>query len=98
MELRDLLKRIDDNKKEIDKRKPLTTEEVKQLDAYFRIGTTYTSNALEAARLGVGMKKEAFSRFIAECEIEAQKDYCRMFQINLQKKTTGIDSPTSNSR
>ena len=51
MELRDLLKKIDDNKKKIGKRKPLTTEEVKQLDLYFRIGTTYTSNALEGNSL-----------------------------------------------
>ena len=51
MELRDLLVRIDDNKKEIDKRRPLTTEEARQLDAYFRIGMTYTSNALEGNSL-----------------------------------------------
>ena len=42
-------------------------------------------NALEAARNGADEKKEAFSRFVAECEIEAQKDYCRMFQITLPK-------------
>ena len=42
-------------------------------------------NAIEAARRGAGRKKEAFDRFIAECEIEAQKDYCRMFRISMQK-------------
>ena len=51
MELRGLLKRIDDNKKEIRKHRPLTAQEVKQLDAYFRIGMTYTSNALEGNSL-----------------------------------------------
>ena len=51
MELRDLLKRIDENKKEIDRRKPLSPEEAKQLDAYYRVGTTYTSNALEGNSL-----------------------------------------------
>ena len=40
-------------------------------------------DALETARRGVGIKKEAFGIFIAKCEIEAQKDYCRMFQITL---------------
>ena len=51
MGLRDLLRRIDANKEEIDKRRPLTMEEARQLDAYFRIGTTYTSNALEGNSL-----------------------------------------------
>ena len=51
MEMRELLNRIDYNKKEIDKHRPLTAEEVRQLDAYFRIDTTYTSNALEGNSL-----------------------------------------------
>ena len=51
MELHSLLKRIDETKAEIDKRRPLNPEEVKQLDAYFRIGITYTSNALEGNSL-----------------------------------------------
>ena len=53
MNLQILLKRIDDAKTEIDKRRPLTQEEAKQLDAYFRIGITYTSNALEGNSLTV---------------------------------------------
>ena len=51
MTLQNLLKRIDDKKTEIDKRRPLSPEEAKQLDAYFRIGVTYTSNALEGNSL-----------------------------------------------
>ena len=51
MELRDMLATIDDNKKEIDERRPLTPEEARQLDAYFKIGTTYASNALEGNSL-----------------------------------------------
>ena len=51
MELRDLLKRIDETKYAIDKYRPLTAAESVQLDAYFRIGTTYTSNALEGNSL-----------------------------------------------
>ncbi|MCL2165129.1 MAG: Fic family protein [Oscillospiraceae bacterium] len=51
MELLDLLKRIDENKKEIDGRRPLSPYEAKQLDAYYRIGTTYSSNALEGNSL-----------------------------------------------
>jgi len=31
----------------IKKRRPLTADEVRELDAYYKIGTTYTSNALE---------------------------------------------------
>ena len=45
-------------------------------------------NALEAARRGAGTGDEAFGKFIAECEIEAQKEYCRMFDIKLPKKDT----------
>jgi Fic family protein len=51
MELNDFLKRIDATKIWIDDKRPLTTKEVKELDAYFRIGTTYTSNALEGSTL-----------------------------------------------
>ena len=51
MALHDMLEKIDENKKEIDKRRPLSLEEARQLDAYFRIGTTYTSNALEGNSL-----------------------------------------------
>lgn len=35
----------------INARRPLTPEEVRELDAYFRIGTTYSSNALEGNSL-----------------------------------------------
>ena len=51
MEIQALLKRIDDTKSWIDRRRPLGAEEARQLDAYFRIGTTYTSNALEGNSL-----------------------------------------------
>ena len=47
-DMQDLLKRIDEYKKLIDTKRPLKPEEVKELDDYFRIGTTYSSNALEA--------------------------------------------------
>ena len=51
MELQSLLKRIDQTKAYIDNHRPLAPEEIKQLDAYFRIGTTYSSNALEGNTL-----------------------------------------------
>ena len=38
-----LLERIDAYAQAIRERRPLTTDEVKELDAYFRIGMTYTS-------------------------------------------------------
>lgn len=51
MEINSLLARIDANKEQIDKRRPLTPEEVRQLDAYYKVGTTYSSNALEGNSL-----------------------------------------------
>jgi Fic family protein len=51
MELLAMLKRIDETKKWIENRRPLAPEEVRQLDAYFRIGLTYSSNALEGNTL-----------------------------------------------
>lgn len=46
-----LLDKIDGYAKAIRERRPLSAEEVRELDAYFRIGTTYTSNALEGNSL-----------------------------------------------
>ena len=46
-----LLDRIDAYAQAIRERRPLTPDEVKELDAYFRIGMTYTSNALEGNSL-----------------------------------------------
>ena len=51
MELQALLKRIDITKDWISNKRPLVPKEVKELDAYFRIGTTYSSNALEGNTL-----------------------------------------------
>jgi len=51
MDIHVLLKRIDENKTLITERRPLTPAEVKELDAYCRIGMTYTSNALEGNSL-----------------------------------------------
>jgi len=53
MDIRPLLKRIEENKALIAERRPLTPVEVKELDAYFRIGMTYTSNALEGNSLDI---------------------------------------------
>ena len=39
--------------------------------------------ALQQAQREKHPSDEAFIRLIAECEIEAQKDYCRMFRIKL---------------
>lgn len=51
MELNQLLGRIDANREKIKERRPLTTEEVRALDEYYRVGTTYSSNALEGNSL-----------------------------------------------
>jgi len=42
--------------------------------------------ALQAAQKSKNPSGKAFFQLIAECEIEAQKDYCRMFRIELPKK------------
>lgn len=47
MSIEQLLARIDGLKKRIDSRRPLYERESKQLNDYFRIGVTYTSNVLE---------------------------------------------------
>jgi len=57
MEHTALLKRIDEYKSVIDTRRPLAKEELKQLDDYFRIGLTYTSNALEGNTLTISETK-----------------------------------------
>jgi len=57
MEPTALLKKIDEYKAVIDSRRPLTKEEVKELDNYFRIGLTYTSNALEGNTLTISETK-----------------------------------------
>ena len=57
MELSSILNRIDTYKALIDSHRPLAVEEVKELDAYFRIGTTYTSNALEGNTLTLSETK-----------------------------------------
>lgn len=57
MEIKDLLGKIDRYKKIIDTRRPLTADEVKELDAYFRIGLTYSSNALEGNSLTLSETK-----------------------------------------
>lgn len=57
MDIQSLFKRIDAYKAQIDTRRPLTPEEVRELDAYFRIGTTYASNALEGNTLTLSETK-----------------------------------------
>ncbi len=51
MELSALLRRIDENREQIAARRPLTADEVRELDQYYKIGTTYSSNALEGNSL-----------------------------------------------
>ena len=53
MDIQALLEHIDETKAWIDKRRPLAPKEVRELDAYFRVGTTYSSNALEGNTLSL---------------------------------------------
>ena len=46
MDKEKLLRQIDQRQKEIKQRRPLTARESKELDEYFKIGLTYTSNAV----------------------------------------------------
>jgi len=57
MEPTALLIKIEEYKAVIDTRRPLKKEEIKQLDDYFRIGLTYTSNALEGNTLTISETK-----------------------------------------
>lgn len=93
MDIQNLLKRIDENKSLMDEHRPLAPEELKELDNFYRIGLTYTSNALEGntltlsetkiAQRGTNPSDELFFKLICECEIESQKDFARMFRIKL---------------
>jgi Fic family protein len=51
MTITELLAKIDGNRNTIDARRPLTVGELRELDSYFKIGTTYSSNALEGNSL-----------------------------------------------
>jgi len=57
MTIQDLLKRIDDTAAAILAYRPFSEAEIKELDAYYRIGTTYTSNALEGNSLTLSETK-----------------------------------------
>lgn len=57
MTIQSLLQRIDRRKGYIQGRRPLTPGEVRELDAYYRIGTTYSSNALEGSSLTLSETK-----------------------------------------
>ena len=54
---RELLDRIDRNAAYIREHRPLSEAEIKQLDAYYKIGTTYSSNALEGNSLTLSETK-----------------------------------------
>jgi Fic family protein len=49
--IKPILKKIDQLKKEIDTLKPLKQQEIKEIRQYFKVGLTYSSNALEGNSL-----------------------------------------------
>ena len=55
--LQELLQKADSYKQKISSARPLAKEELKSLDDYFRIGFTYTSNALEGSALTISETK-----------------------------------------
>ena len=57
MAISDLLQRIDDYAAMIRAYRPLSEAEVRELDAYYRIGITYSSNALEGNSLTLSETK-----------------------------------------
>ena len=57
MPYKELLRKIDSYAKVIREHRPLTPDEVKELDSYFRIGMTYSSNALEGNSLTLSETK-----------------------------------------
>jgi len=57
MNTNELLQKIDQAKAKIDTRRPLNAIEAKQLDNYFRVDLTYSSNALEGNTLTLSETK-----------------------------------------
>ncbi len=57
MSIKELLDKIDGYRAVISAKRPLTAEEIRELDGYYRIGTTYTSNALEGNSLTLSETK-----------------------------------------
>ncbi len=57
MNYKALLEKIDFFRDEINNKRPLTAAEVKELDNYFKIGTTYASNAIEGNTLTLSETK-----------------------------------------
>ena len=57
MPYKELLRKIGSYAKVIREHRPLTPDEVKELDSYFRIGMTYSSNALEGNSLTLSETK-----------------------------------------
>lgn len=55
--LQELLQKADSYKQKISSARPLAKEELKSLDDYFRIGFTYSSNALEGNSLTISETK-----------------------------------------
>lgn len=55
--LQELLRKADFYKQKISSARPLAKEELKSLDNYFRIGFTYSSNALEGNTLSISETK-----------------------------------------
>lgn len=51
MNLNERLQKIDANRTRINARSPLTADELRELDQYYKIGATYSSNALEGNSL-----------------------------------------------
>ena len=57
MNYRGLLEKEDFYREEINRRRPLTPAEISELDNYFKIGTTYASNAIEGNTLTLSETK-----------------------------------------
>ena len=53
----DLFQKIDRRLSFVQEHRPLSPEEIKELDAYYKIGTTYSSNALEGNTLTISETK-----------------------------------------
>jgi len=53
----DLFQKIDRRLSFVREHRPLSPEEIKELDAYYKIGTTYSSNALEGNTLTISETK-----------------------------------------
>ena len=76
----DKFKKADENNRLLSAYRPLPPETLKSLREYYRVGLTYTSNALEGNSLTESETKVVFVDFIADRVVATQLDLLRLMR------------------